>query len=249
MRAVTDAIYDFDEQQVVKTSYVVCSNPRSGSTLLCNGLWDTGVAGAPLEYFHQIKHMPDYYNRWQPKDFNDYLSFLFRFRTSPNGVFGFKAHFDQFKFLNRNVRLQEAFAGLKYIRIQRKDQLRQAISFSKASQTRKWASSTASDITPAYSYTDILAKLKIIINSELSWNAYFEAMDITPFNIIYEEFAAAYDHTILKVLQYLDLQIMQDFVIPEPKMKRQSDGINEEWLARFMDDHNREKEKAVLTAG
>ena len=32
-------------------SYLVCATPRSGSTLLCELLRDTGVAGRPEEYF------------------------------------------------------------------------------------------------------------------------------------------------------------------------------------------------------
>src|SRR5690349_13000702 len=32
-------------------SYIVCATPRSGSTLLCELLKDTGVAGRPEEYF------------------------------------------------------------------------------------------------------------------------------------------------------------------------------------------------------
>jgi trehalose 2-sulfotransferase len=35
--------------------YVVCATPRSGSTLLCEALESTGVAGRPREYFEQLK--------------------------------------------------------------------------------------------------------------------------------------------------------------------------------------------------
>jgi trehalose 2-sulfotransferase len=35
-------------------SYVVCATPRSGSTLLCEGLKATGVAGRPEEYFEAV---------------------------------------------------------------------------------------------------------------------------------------------------------------------------------------------------
>lgn len=36
-------------------SYLVCATQRSGSTLLCAALEDTGVAGAPQEYFEALK--------------------------------------------------------------------------------------------------------------------------------------------------------------------------------------------------
>jgi LPS sulfotransferase NodH len=34
-----------------RTSYLICSTPRSGSTLLCEALRNTGLAGRPEEYF------------------------------------------------------------------------------------------------------------------------------------------------------------------------------------------------------
>jgi LPS sulfotransferase NodH len=36
-------------------SYLVCATPRSGSTLLCESLERTGVAGRPREYFEALK--------------------------------------------------------------------------------------------------------------------------------------------------------------------------------------------------
>jgi LPS sulfotransferase NodH len=37
-------------------SYLVCATPRSGSTLLCSALAQTGVAGRPEEYFEALRH-------------------------------------------------------------------------------------------------------------------------------------------------------------------------------------------------
>jgi trehalose 2-sulfotransferase len=37
-------------------SYLVCATPRSGSTLLCHLLDQTGVAGRPEEYFEALQH-------------------------------------------------------------------------------------------------------------------------------------------------------------------------------------------------
>jgi LPS sulfotransferase NodH len=38
-----------------RRSYLVCATPRSGSTLLCESLLETGVAGRPREYFEALK--------------------------------------------------------------------------------------------------------------------------------------------------------------------------------------------------
>ena len=37
-------------------SYLVCATPRSGSTLLCQLLDETGLAGHPEEYFEALRH-------------------------------------------------------------------------------------------------------------------------------------------------------------------------------------------------
>jgi LPS sulfotransferase NodH len=37
------------------SSYLICATPRSGSTLLCEALESTGVAGHPREYFEELK--------------------------------------------------------------------------------------------------------------------------------------------------------------------------------------------------
>ena len=37
-------------------SYLVCATPRSGSTLVCHALTETGVAGCPEEYFEALRH-------------------------------------------------------------------------------------------------------------------------------------------------------------------------------------------------
>jgi LPS sulfotransferase NodH len=40
----------------VTRSYLVCATPRSGSTLLCHLLDQTGLAGHPEEYFEALRH-------------------------------------------------------------------------------------------------------------------------------------------------------------------------------------------------
>lgn len=42
--------HEFERTQTT-LSYAVCALPRSGSSLLCELLFDTGLAGAPAEYF------------------------------------------------------------------------------------------------------------------------------------------------------------------------------------------------------
>ena len=108
------------------TSYLVCATPRSGSTLLCEALTNTQLAGYPAEYFEalmatglptrpkeyftdvensEIDHILGSYSRKderQPQSFANYVEYLDEVLTrgtTPNGVFGAKimwAYLDDF---------------------------------------------------------------------------------------------------------------------------------------------------------
>src|SRR4051812_41775095 len=62
-------------------SYLVCATPRSGSTLLCHLLGQTGVAGRPEEYFEALRHsgrprQPDeYFDRERHANIVERLAF------------------------------------------------------------------------------------------------------------------------------------------------------------------------------
>jgi trehalose 2-sulfotransferase len=100
-------------------SYLVCATPRSGSTLLCELLKDTGVAGRPEEYFearsdtgvppHPGDYLenlprtgvgirddttppraPDHSSLLGLESYRDHLDRSFELGTTPNGVFGAK---------------------------------------------------------------------------------------------------------------------------------------------------------------
>ena len=47
--------WDLPPPQGPQRSYVVASSPRTGSTLLCRALWDSGLAGAPKEYLNPMQ--------------------------------------------------------------------------------------------------------------------------------------------------------------------------------------------------
>ena len=107
-------------------SYLVCATPRSGSTLFCEDLSNTGLAGQPKEYFEALKksglpRRPSEYfesldnaeiqgllNAYAGGDediplqvgsYADYLTQVIEEGTTPNGIFGAKmmwGYFDDF---------------------------------------------------------------------------------------------------------------------------------------------------------
>ena len=235
---VNSSSYDFPAIERPEKYYLICSTPRTGSTLLCRGLWDTSLAGAPHEYFHQ-KHMADFNVRWDTKNFEEYLSFLKKYRTSPNGVFGAKTHYDQFIYLQSQVDMSLAMPEVKYIYISRRDRVRQAVSLSKAILTKRWSSEGAVDSAtpnPVYDFSHVHRGHRMILAQEANWEAFFAKQHIVPVRIIYEEFVGRYFEVIQEMLTYLGVGTISKEMIKAPQMKKQADLINAQWVEQYQAD-------------
>ncbi|MGB5685603.1 MAG: Stf0 family sulfotransferase, partial [Candidatus Electrothrix sp.] len=71
------------------TSYFICCTPRSGSTLLCEALQNTELAGWPEEYFLE-ENMSNWKKQWDISTFQEYLGRTLQEGSTTNGVFGAK---------------------------------------------------------------------------------------------------------------------------------------------------------------
>ena len=149
--------------------------------------------------------------------------------------------------------LPTVFPDLQFVRVVRANKLRQAVSLWKAVQTATWredqASAQASALdgngSPPYQsfieqnrpqlrfhYRAIDHLLNQILVEEASWDAFFEHTGIKPILVLYENFEADYETATLRLLERLEIEHGEDLHI-EPRMKRQSDGINDDWAKRF----------------
>jgi LPS sulfotransferase NodH len=144
-------------------SYIICTSPRNGSTLLCQLLTNTNVAGVPDSYFHKPS-----LNNWMevhgiaPNSLDNRSETLEAVlkkahKTGPaeTGMFGLRLQggrlnyfMDQLKLLhseqNSDVeRLNTTFGKAAFIFLSRKNKLEQAISCVKAMQTGLWHTALA----------------------------------------------------------------------------------------------------------
>ncbi len=88
-----------------RISYLICSTPRSGSTLLGEALTNTGLAGEPREYFLRSDE-PVYARDWDVStEYPEYFYEVLARATTPNGVFGAKIMWSDF------VRLTGTLSG------------------------------------------------------------------------------------------------------------------------------------------
>jgi LPS sulfotransferase NodH len=152
--------------------------------------------------------------------------------------------------------LPAVFPDLTFVRVVRANKVRQAVSLWKAVQTATWRQTGGdvgdpvrgipedSDVPPYKSFLDehlpplrfnfhaISHLLGQILQNEARWDAFFEHVRIRPVLVLYENFAADYERSTLNVLEQLDLELPEGFRF-EPRMKQQSDGINDDWARRF----------------
>jgi trehalose 2-sulfotransferase len=264
-------------------SYLVCATPRSGSTLLCDLLDATGVAGRPEEYFEALRHsglprrpheyfdpdrhaniverlafreMPDRpaspNDLWTPETYDRYLAWALGQGTTPNGVFGAKlmwGYLGDFATLLRGIDgmaslpvpelLGRVFPNLFYIRITRRDKLRQAVSLWRAVQTQAWRRERGDEHErqarePTFSFRAINYLVRLLTAHDASWDAYFLGLGQTPLTITYEELAEAHEPVVRRVLEHLAIPVPTALKV-EPPLTTQADELSERWVARVQD--------------
>ena len=71
-----------------------------------------------------------------------------------------------------------------------------------------------------------------MLREEARWDAFFEHSGIRPTLVLYENFAADYEASTRNLLERLEVEFPGDFHF-EPRMKRQSDGVNDDWTRRY----------------
>jgi LPS sulfotransferase NodH len=266
------------------TSYLICATPRSGSTLLCEALDNTGLAGHPKEYFEALKktglprrpreyfedientailellgnysRLDDEYGQptfWDGPGYAQYLARVLEEGTTSNGVFGAKMMWGYCGDFIENVRqipayrhmaipdiLHAIFPDLHYIWVTRRDKARQAVSLWKAIQTWTWKHDGQDALADRYHHNELVFNFEAIdhlvrrINAhDEAWQQYFAECGVRPYTVIYEELAGSYEETALNILRYLHIPLGERIVFGERRMKRQADGLSEEWVQRY----------------
>src|SRR3954453_22602611 len=235
----------------IQRAYLVCATPRSGSTLLCELLKGTGVAGCPQEYFETLRstgypRQPRQYFEGVPEvqallppvdpgapeaefDWDGVL----RAGTTPNGVFGAKVMWGHLEDLWPRLggrALEDVLPRLRYVRVSRADRVAQAVSLWIAIQTQHWRDEGDNDAAhdPVYSFGAIRHLVEQLDEHERAWDAWLAGRE--PILVPYEELAAAPADTVSGVLAELGI----DARVPElARMRRQSGDRSRAWIERY----------------
>lgn len=241
-------------------SYVICTSPRSGSTLLCKLLAATGVAGNPGSYFHEpsLSDWLSYFDlaTGPSATERDVLAEIFRAAISKGslntGMFGLRLQRHSFDFFTEKLavlhpefsrdtqRLQAAFGRTLFVHLTRRDKVEQAVSHVKAEQTGLWhAAPDGTELerssppkTPLYDADKIRARYDELTAYDRDWEDWFATEEISPLRLTYEALSQDPIETLCLTLDALGLERKAAAGV-EPSVAKLADGTSREWVARF----------------
>lgn len=241
-------------------SYFVCCAPRSGSTLLCEALYNTGVAGHPEEYFEARPRATVRDPVWEVErrvlPAEQFIERIYEYGSTPNGVFGAKLqpwHLPELGGIRTLPRYRDMplfeildclFPNPRYVWITRRDKIRQAVSNYRAVLTDVWTEKQ--DQTPCqpnglvFNFQLIDSILRSILKQEAAWAALFSEAGIAPLTVTYEDLVLDYLPTVRRALDYLDVKAPVDLRLPSPSLSKQADEISEEWVHLYY-HHERQR--------
>ena len=241
-------------------SYVICTSPRSGSTLRCNLLAATGIAGKPESHFHDpsIADWLGYYDLTPDAALSEreVLAQIFRAAiaegSGDTGLFGLRLQRHSFDFFTEKLavlhaglssdveRFQAAFGPTLFIHLTRRDKVEQSVSYVKAQQSGLWhAAPDGTEIErlsppqePRYDAGEIRAKFDEVTAFDRDWEAWFESEKIDPLRITYEALSKDPLAALRQVLDRLGLDPAAASGVT-PGVAKLADKTSREWAARF----------------
>ena len=213
--------------------YAICTQPRSGSNLLCQYLSSTGRLGHPLEYFNgpgrRALGLPDF-----PDSPTAQIKEILRIGATDDiyAVKVFASHFESFC---REVRWTEMLPNMRFVYLTRDDVLGQAISWARALQTSQYRSTQQTGALAIYNAELIQTQLRNVLHQRFQWESYFARTGLSPLRIVYECFL---NDPIGHVAKIASLMSVNDVVTDMKKidLAMQRDATSDEWRRRFLAD-------------
>ncbi|MCO4746223.1 MAG: hypothetical protein KC912_15605 [Proteobacteria bacterium] len=249
--------WDLPRTTAPRAIYVIASTPRTGSTLLCRSLWDTGMVGAPKEYLNPMQ-IRDWEVRlggmasslrhralsgpalalagrlgWGEARVTAHLERVMRRRTSATGWFGMKIHAHHHRRWFGTRSMESALGPIRWIRIVRADRLAQAVSWERALQTGRWASHQGSSwsLPPRYSRNAIGRRLRTIERDEAWWDDVLAGEDVL--HLTYERLHQARATAVREALRHIRVQGAEAIGVHAASIEKQADSLNLDWMRRY----------------
>jgi LPS sulfotransferase NodH len=239
---------------------MICSTPRSGSTLLCKMLEATNIAGRPGSHFH-VPSLERWLTVYDLNDIEfssrrDALGAVFKAAIARGmggtNVFGLRMQRESFDYFMQQLalhapgqmsdseRIGVAFGPTLFIHLSRPDRVGQAISRLRAEQTGLWhrrADGTELERLkpPQAAHYDAGAIARYMAEQaglDEAWERWFEREGLTPLRLSYEALASDPQQVLAEVLSGLGLDpaVARSVEVPTAKL---ADEESQKWRKRF----------------
>lgn len=238
--------------------YMLCSTPRTGSTLLCALLAATGRAGVPESYFRAEDidaRVDDWGLRLQDGsfDFGEFAASVRNHGTTANGVFGVRIMWGTLAELVGALRaagqtgtdpqvLVRTFGELRFVYLRREDRVAQAVSRLRAEQTGVWhvrgAAGASSAEAPGARYDRVAIQgyLEEAVAHDDAWNCWFAEHGLSPLRLTYEDLVSGRDEVLRTLLSHIG--VAPPAAPLQVSNRRMADSGSLEWCDRFRAETN-----------
>jgi trehalose 2-sulfotransferase len=224
-----DPAFDYPAT-IIETKYVICTSPRCGSHFLGHLLHQAGGFGYPLEYVNRA-NLQVWTARARAAAPMRPLEYVKSIRTDRNGVFGIKVHFNQ---LSTFLEHEPRFLEYKFITLERRDLVKQAVSYAWAAQTNSWISGMPASGTARYDWQYISGKLNEITKSNAGWRGFLAKLGITALELTFEDVRDNPDEALRVISQFLDVRRDGAATVRAFTPVEQVEAGKHEWVKRFI---------------
>ncbi|MEZ5044965.1 MAG: Stf0 family sulfotransferase [Saprospiraceae bacterium] len=235
--------------------YTIWFSQRNGSSLLCEGLKSTGIAGVPEELFNAPAGT-SLLDHFQVANYQDLQQVLWQKGRTPNRVCGIKVNaprkehdpiMEQLKHLSGLATANPThfeiwnnlFPGGKHIFMTRRNKIRQAVSWWKAIVTQEWHRKAGAkrcyDPNAIRDRYDFAAIHHLLLETSLREAKIQDMLDqaqAVALTLVYEDFIRHYEQSIREVISFLGIQA-EGFSVEPPFYHRLADDLSDEWTERF----------------
>lgn len=213
--------------------YMICATPRSGSNYLSQLLASTGVLGTPREYFNAPgrRHYDD---PTYPDDPHEQLRQIMTTGRTPNGIYAVKAHPFQLAALGGRVDPLTELPDLRFVLLQRRDLIAQAISWSRAQQTKQHRTTDLQQQECRYHQAHIRKSLSFLLTHRARWKKLLRKIKAKPQLIEYEDLLCNPQQAAERVARLVEIDDQPRINTGLVTVTIQRDAINDEWRSRFL---------------
>jgi LPS sulfotransferase NodH len=234
---------------------IICATPRSGTTLLCDLLAETGAAGRPNSFYRR-ESIANFARRLGVADGLDfeqrYLAAIVKAGRGSTDLFSMRVMWPSLPEMTARLsalfpdetsdtgRIVAAFGTPLYLFVERQDKVAQAISRSKAEQSGLWHRGADGSVreqggeyrAPVYDAAALRASIAETTAHEAEWRGWFASQGIVPMVLSYEALSADPQAAVATLLTALG----RDPAIAEriaPRTAKLADAESATWAERF----------------